>query len=90
MLRIKRLMLMSVLLCQTMMSSGNVLAMTSPKRLDVTKEQAAMLAQQRYPGKIVKLKAEQQYYRIRVLQSDGRVITVLVDGRTGRVQKEGN
>ena len=57
MLRIKRLMLMSLLLCQTMMSSGNVLAMTSPKRLDVTKEQAAMLAQQRYPGKIVKLKA---------------------------------
>ena len=65
-------------------------AMTSPKRPSVTKEQAATLAQQRYPGKIVKVQTEQQNYRIRVLQSDGRVVTVLVDGRSGQVQREGN
>ena len=90
MLTTKRLMLLSVLLCQLLVVSGSATAMTSPKRLEVSKEQAATLAQQRYPGKIVKVQAEQQHYRIRLLQSDGRVITVLVDGRSGRVQKEGN
>lgn len=90
MLRQKLLVLLSVMLLTATVLSNAALAMTSPKRPAVTKEQAAMLAQQRYPGKIVKVQTGQQFYRIRVLQSDGRVITVLVDGRTGRVQREGN
>ncbi|MBZ9611705.1 PepSY domain-containing protein [Rheinheimera maricola] len=89
MLRHKVLVLLTVMLLTSTLSSA-ALAMTSPKRPAVTKEQAAQLAQQRYPGKIVKVQTEQQFYRIRLLQSDGRVITVLVDGRTGRVQREGN
>jgi uncharacterized membrane protein YkoI len=55
----------------------------------VSKEQAAALAQQRFPGKIVKVHTEKHYYRIRVLQADGRVITVLVDGQSGRVKRDG-
>ncbi|MDX3772906.1 PepSY domain-containing protein [Chromatiaceae bacterium AAb-1] len=56
----------------------------------VTKEQATQLAQQRYPGRIVKVQTESRYYRVRLLQSDGRVITVLVDIRTGQVQRDDN
>ncbi|HEY0924585.1 MULTISPECIES: PepSY domain-containing protein [Rheinheimera] len=85
MLRTKVLLIITALLF-----SAATAAMTSPKRPAVTKEQAATLAQQRYPGKIVKVQTEQQNYRIRVLQSDGRVVTVLVDGRSGQVQREGN
>ncbi|MDR6983635.1 Peptidase propeptide and YPEB domain-containing protein [Rheinheimera pacifica] len=85
MLRTKVLLIITALLF-----SATTAAMTSPKRPAVTKEQAATLAQQRYPGKIVKVQTEQQNYRIRVLQSDGRVVTVLVDGRSGQVQREGN
>ena len=54
----------------------------------ISKEQATQLAQQRYPGKILKVQADRQIYRIRVLQADGRIINVTVDGRTGRVQRD--
>jgi uncharacterized membrane protein YkoI len=59
-------------------------------KVQISREKAAALAQQRYPGKIVKVQTEQQRYRIRVLQADGRVVTVLVDGQSGRVQRDGN
>ncbi len=55
----------------------------------VSREQAAALAQQHYPGKIVKVQVQQHYYRIRVLQADGRVVTVLVDGQSGRIKRDG-
>ncbi|MBV2127677.1 PepSY domain-containing protein [Arsukibacterium indicum] len=58
------------------------------KQPDITKEQAATLAQQRYPGKILKVQAESRHYRIRLIQADGRVITVKVDNRTGRVERD--
>lgn len=79
-----------LLIIIAMLFSTTSAAMTSPKRPAVSKEQAATLAQQRYPGKIVKVQTDQQNYRIRLLQSDGRVVTVLVDGRSGQVQREGN
>lgn len=79
-----------LLIIIAMLFSATSAAMTSPKRPAVSKEQAATLAQQRYPGKIVKVQTDQQNYRIRLLQSDGRVVTVLVDGRSGQVQREGN
>ena len=55
----------------------------------ISREQAVNLAQQKFPGKVLKVQDKQQYYRIRVLQTDGRVITVLVDGQTGRIKKDG-
>ncbi|MEE2000452.1 PepSY domain-containing protein [Alkalimonas sp. MEB108] len=54
----------------------------------VSKEQATELALQRFPGRVLNVKNEQQNYRIRVLQRDGRVVTVIVDGRTGRVTRD--
>ncbi len=58
------------------------------KQPEVSKEQATQLAQQRYPGKILKVQTESRNYRVRLIQADGRVITVLVDNRTGRVQRD--
>ncbi|MDX1676982.1 PepSY domain-containing protein [Arsukibacterium sp.] len=58
------------------------------KQPDISKEQAATLAQQRYPGKILKVQTESRHYRIRLMQADGRVITVRVDNRTGRVERD--
>ena len=60
------------------------------EKAQVNREQAVALAQQHFPGKVVKVRAEQKSYRIRVLQADGRVVTVLVDGQSGRVKKDGN
>jgi len=81
-----RVLILTITLLFSTSSQANVKA----DKLQVNREQAAALAQQRYPGKIVKVQTEKQYYRIRVLQADGRVITVLVDGQTGRVKRDGN
>ncbi len=56
----------------------------------ITKEQATQLAQQRFPGKIVRVQAEKRHYKVRLLQPDGRVVTVLVDSRTGQVHRDDN
>ncbi|WP_166840586.1 PepSY domain-containing protein [Rheinheimera pleomorphica] len=65
-------------------------ASTQPEKKPLSREQAAALAQQYYPGKIVKVQSDRHNYRIRVVQPDGRVITVLVDGQSGRVKRDGN
>ncbi|MCC5851872.1 MAG: PepSY domain-containing protein [Alkalimonas sp.] len=54
----------------------------------ISKEQATELAVQRFPGRVLNVKTESQQYRIRILQRDGRVVTVVVDGRTGRVTRD--
>lgn len=56
----------------------------------ITKEKATQLAQQRFPGKIVRVQAEKRHYKVRLLQPDGRVVTVLVDSRTGQVHRDDN
>ncbi|MFN3709325.1 MAG: PepSY domain-containing protein [Alishewanella aestuarii] len=59
-----------------------------PASREVSKEQATRLAQQRYPGRVLKVQADNRHYRVRVMQADGRVVNVLVDGQNGRVQRE--
>ncbi|MGP9802613.1 PepSY domain-containing protein [Rheinheimera sp. NSM] len=81
-----RVLLLTIALLFSALSDAKVIS----DKPQISREQAAALAQQRYPGKIVKVQTEQQRYRIRVLQADGRVVTVLVDGQSGRVQRDGN
>jgi uncharacterized membrane protein YkoI len=81
-----KVLLLTIALLFSALPNANVM---SDKR-QVSREQAAALAQQHYPGKIVKVQTEKHYYRIRVLQANGRVITVLVDGQSGRIKKDGN
>lgn len=54
----------------------------------ISKEQAARLAQERYPGRILKVHSEQRYHHVRVMQQDGRVVNIIVDSRSGRVKRE--
>lgn len=54
----------------------------------ISKEAATQLAQQRYPGRVLKVHAEQRQYKVRVMQADGRVVNVVVDGQNGRVRRE--
>lgn len=54
----------------------------------ISKEAATQLAQQRYPGRVLKVHSEQRQYRVRVMQNDGRVVNVVVDGQNGRVTRE--
>jgi uncharacterized membrane protein YkoI len=79
-----------MLLSLTLLFTPLVDAATPVNKTLITKEQAVSLVQRQYQGKIMKLRADKRYYRIRVLQHDGRVITVLVDNQTGQVHKDGN
>ena len=79
-----------IMLTAALLFSALSQASTQPETKPLSREQAAALAQQHYPGKIVKVQSEKHNYRIRVVQSDGRVITVLVDGQSGRVKRDGN
>lgn len=59
------------------------------QKRDITKEKATRLAQERYPGRVLKVQSDsREQFRVRVMQSDGRVVNVVVDGRNGRVQRE--
>ena len=78
-----------IMLTLTFLISSLSYASTKPEKLPVSREQAVAIAQQKFPGKIVKVQSDKQQYRIRVLQSDGRVITVVVDGQSGRVRRDG-
>ncbi|EHR42173.1 PepSY domain-containing protein [Alishewanella jeotgali] len=60
----------------------------TPAKRDITKEKATRLAQERYPGRVLKVQSDSRQYRVRVMQADGRVVNVVVDGRNGRVQRE--
>ena len=54
----------------------------------ISKEVAAQLAQDRFPGRVLRVRADARQYRVRVMQEDGRVVNVIVDGRNGRVRRE--
>ena len=81
-----RVLLLTTALLFSVLSDAKVIS----DKPQISREQAAALAQQRYPGKIVKVQSDRHNYRIRVVQPDGRVITVLVDGQSGRVKRDGN
>lgn len=61
---------------------------TKPQSRTISKEVATQLAQQRYPGRVLKVQSEQKQFKVRLMQSDGRVVNVLVDGQNGRVKRE--
>ncbi|WP_018691145.1 PepSY domain-containing protein [Algicola sagamiensis] len=61
--------------------SGAVLA-------DIDKTEAVKKVSQAYPGKIVRVQSTGDGFRIRIIQKDGRVITLFVDKKTGAIQKD--
>lgn len=53
----------------------------------ISKNKAVATATSQYPGKVVKISGGKQFYQIRVLQKNGRVVTVKVDKKSGRILK---
>jgi uncharacterized membrane protein YkoI len=53
----------------------------------VTKNEAVKAARAKFPGKVVKISNAKKYFNVRVLQKNGRVITVKVDKKTGKVSR---
>ncbi|WP_229333478.1 PepSY domain-containing protein [Glaciecola sp. MH2013] len=57
------------------------------KAKKITKAQAARQATRSYAGKVLKVDLKGDYYRVKVHQSSGRVVFVMVDAYTGKVSR---
>ena len=53
-----------------------------------TKAEAAQQAQQKVNGRVLKVEQKPDAYRVKVLQKSGRVVSVDVDKKSGKVTKE--
>lgn len=56
------------------------------KTAPVSKEQAAKSAQRQIKGRVLKVDKRQGSYRVKVLKSSGRVVSVEVDSKSGKVK----
>ncbi|MBE0362323.1 hypothetical protein PULV_a2930 [Pseudoalteromonas ulvae UL12] len=54
------------------------------------KRQAVQIVKKEYPGKVLKVKDQDKHYKVRVLQTQGRVIDVKVNKADGKVKKDKN
>ena len=58
----------------------------SKPRLKVrSSQQAAQMAKGRYGGKVLKVQQTKSGYRVKLLKADGHIVSVYVDGVTGRI-----
>ncbi|MDK1289913.1 PepSY domain-containing protein [Pseudoalteromonas umbrosa] len=54
----------------------------------ISKKEAVQLATTEQPGKTLKISLEGDYFIVRILQSDGRIVDVKVHKITGEVKKD--
>jgi len=48
-------------------------------------KQAAQMAKGRFGGKVLKVKKQKSGYRVKLIKTDGHIISVYVDAKTGRI-----
>ena len=69
-------------LCCTSVSAKNTTAIPQ------SKAEAAIKAQQKVKGRVLKVDQNKSKYRVKVLQKSGRVVSVDVDKKSGKVSKK--
>lgn len=74
----------SVLLVITLTLSIGVHAQTTNQQ-NINKAEAVKKAQQKVKGRVLKVDQRKSTYRVKMLQKSGRVISVDVDKRSGKV-----
>lgn len=48
-------------------------------------KQAAQMAKGRYGGKVLKVQKKKSGYRVKLIKTDGHIVSVYVDAKTGRI-----
>jgi len=51
----------------------------------ISKQQAMNIAQHRHPGRVLGIKQKGQAYRVRIIDDNGEVHTLLIDAQSGEV-----
>ncbi len=67
--------------------SPTVSAQQQQQNQELSKAEAAERARAEVKGRVLKVEKRQNSYRVKVLQKSGRVVTVDVDKRSGRVKQ---
>lgn len=60
------------------------IAAADPKKSSLNKSQAAIKAQKKVTGRVLKVDQNKNKYRVKVLQKSGRVVSVDVDKKSGK------
>ncbi|MCO7187248.1 MULTISPECIES: PepSY domain-containing protein [unclassified Pseudoalteromonas] len=63
-------------------------AQATEKQDTISKKQAVKLATDQYAGKTLKISKQGDYYIVRILRDDGRIIDLKVHQVTGEVKKD--
>jgi uncharacterized membrane protein YkoI len=71
------------LICLLMLISPLTLADKHNKAPDISKQQAASIAQQQHAGRVLSVKLVDGIYHVKILSENGEVRTVLVNSSTG-------
>ena len=53
----------------------------------ISKQQAMEIAQQKHPGRVLGVKLKGQNYRVRILNSNGEVRTIIVNAQNGKMAR---
>lgn len=61
---------------------------TTYAAVPVSKQQAAGIALQYIPGRVLKVTFKDGIYRVKIISQSGDVVSVLVDGQTGEILKQ--
>lgn len=56
--------------------------------VEISKQDAVILAKKTINGKTLKITEKTDYYTVRILKSDGHVVDLQVNKKTGEVKKE--
>jgi len=51
----------------------------------ISKQQAMEIAQQKHPGRVLAIKHKGHAYRVRILNANGEVRTIIVNAESGKV-----
>lgn len=75
-----------IIVCLTAISlSGLPVSAQDNQTAPKTKSEAAKKAQQKVSGRVLKVDQNKSKYRVKVLQKSGRVVSVDVDKKSGKV-----
>jgi len=68
--------------------SGNCYAEDAMKKVEISKKQAVVIAKKLEDGKTLKITDQNDIYTVRILKSNGHVVDVHVNKKTGEVKKD--
>jgi uncharacterized membrane protein YkoI len=78
-----------IIVCLTALSLSSVsVSAQETKTAPQTKSEAAKKAQQKVSGRVLKVDQNKSKYRVKVLQKSGRVVSVDIDKKSGKVSQK--